>query len=307
MKKGKYSFRNIRYQKIASINVIAAICLSAMTSILFSQTPDSDEPVRLNRVIENLKQGKPALAATDFDTFSKESGDWLFIDMEHGPYDLDRLETTLSQLLYRSSNRPKLTPIVRIPMEGDEDFSWAVKQILDMGAFGIVFPHIETKEQALKAVRAMRYPPQRGAEYPEPRGRRGLGPGWASRYWGIPTSEYMKRADVWPLNPNGELLAMIMIETEKGVENIEEILEVPGIVVFVGPGDMSLSMGVLEHPEEIEPAIQAIANACRVYQIYCGMGGHFEGKALEDRISQGFQFFGRSIDLVNELGRIPSQ
>lgn len=69
-----------------------------------------------------------------------------------------------------------------------------------------MFPRIESKAQAIEAVRAMRYPPQRGAKYPEPAGRRGWGPGRAAAYWGLSVPDYaFTYADVWPLNPDGEL------------------------------------------------------------------------------------------------------
>ena len=120
---------------------------------------------RLNPLIAKLERQQPALTPTD----------WMFIDMEHGPYLLDRLQATLDDLAKRRTPNggPPTAPIVRIPLEGDENFRFAVKQVLDMGAYGVVFPHIETRQQAIEAVRAMRYPPQRGAKHPEPAGRRG--------------------------------------------------------------------------------------------------------------------------------------
>ena len=102
-------------------------------------------------------------------------------------------------------------------MEGDENVRFATKQVLDSGAFGVVFPRVETAEQAERAVRAMRYPPQRGEASPEPAGRRGWGPGRAALYWGLAVADYARRADVWPLDPEGELFAMIMIESVEGV------------------------------------------------------------------------------------------
>ena len=123
---------------------------------------------RLNPLIARLEKGEVALTGRD----------WLFIDMEHGPYLLDRLQSTLSDLGTRRApgGALEVAPIVRIPMEGDENVRFAAKQVLDMGALGVVFPHIDTPEQALNAIRAMRYPPQRGSKYPNPAGVRGWGP-----------------------------------------------------------------------------------------------------------------------------------
>ena len=97
----------------------------------------------------------------------------------------------------------------------------------------------------MKLVYSMRYPPQRGAKYPQPVGDRGCCPGDAPRYWGLSLHEYFLRADVWPLNPDGELLALVMIESREAIKNINEILSVPGLGgVLIGPHDLSLSLGV---------------------------------------------------------------
>ena len=91
-----------------------------------------------------------------------------------------------------------------------------VKQILDAGAMGIVLPQVRTTAEVTRLVRAMRYPPQRGAAQPEPRGRRGWGPPGARRLWGGHVERrYAAKADVWPLNPDGELLAIAMVETRE--------------------------------------------------------------------------------------------
>ena len=93
---------------------------------------------------------------------------------------------------------------------------------------GIIVPEVDTKEQALKLVQSMRYPPQRGAKYPQPVGNRGCCPGDAPRYWGLSLHDYFVRADVWPLNPDGELLAIVMVESREAIKNVNEILSVPG-------------------------------------------------------------------------------
>lgn len=246
------------------------------------QSGSAQTRVRLNRLIEQLEQGRPAISGTD----------WQFIDMEHGPYLLDRLESTLAGLKPEGAARPKVAPIVRIPLEGDENVKFAVKQVLDLGGFGVVFPHIETKEQALKAIRAMRYPPQRGTKYPDPPGVRGYGPGRAARYWGLAGPEYLQRADLWPLNPDGELFAMIMIESGEGVKNINEILEVPGIgAIFIGPADLGMSLGVgppsPNNAPEAEAAIQTVLKACLARKVTCGYA--VTAGDLDKRIAQGFK------------------
>jgi 4-hydroxy-2-oxoheptanedioate aldolase len=244
---------------------------------------------RLNPLIAKLEAGQPALTPTD----------WMFIDMEHGPYLLDRLQTTLDDVGKKKSSdgRFSTAPIVRIPLEGDESFRFAVKQVLDMGAMGVVFPHIDTRAQALEAIRAMRFPPQRGARTPEPAGKRGWGPGRAAALWGLPVNEYaFERADVWPLNPRGELFAMLMIETAEGVKNAEEIARVPGVgALFIGASDLGVSLGVGPplaggvNPPETEAAVQRVLRACQMAKVVCAypvLGGAAD---LQKRVGEGFK------------------
>jgi 4-hydroxy-2-oxoheptanedioate aldolase len=246
---------------------------------------------RLNPLIAKLEAGEPALTPAD----------WTFIDMEHGPYLLDRLQATLDGLGKRKKPEGQFetAPIVRIPLEGDEDFRFAVKQVLDMGAMGVVFPHVETRAQAVEAIRSMRYPPQRGSKIPaEPQGRRGWGPGRAAALWGFPVNQYaFERADVWPLNPQGELFALIMIETAEGVKHIDEIVRVPGVGgIFIGASDLGVSLGVGPpvngvNAPETESAVQSVLMACKRAKVACAypvLGGQAE---LERRRSEGFRVF----------------
>ena len=95
--------------------------------------------------------------------------------------------------------------MVRIPVNGVEMAQWQAKQALDIGCYGIVFPHISTVEEAANAVGACRYPRLKNAPLYEPAGIRGDGPTAAARYWGLTQQEYYKKADVWPLNKEGEI------------------------------------------------------------------------------------------------------
>src|SRR2546426_2080344 len=122
---------------------------------------------RLNKVIEAVEAGRAAVGGQD----------WRFIDMEHGPFSMDQLESTLAQMGKDrdATGRLKLAPLVRIPQESDEDFRWAVKQVLDAGAFGIVLTYVDTAEEAAKLVRTKRYPPTCDSNYPTPPAEREWG------------------------------------------------------------------------------------------------------------------------------------
>src|SRR5215210_4260318 len=96
---------------------------------------------------------------------------------------------------------------------------------------------VESKEEGVVEVGRMRYPQMKGAKYPEPIGIRGSGPANAMWNWGVDGDEYARRADVWPLNPEGDLLAIIMIESVEALKNLDEIAAVPGVgVLFPGAG-----------------------------------------------------------------------
>ena len=117
-----------------------------------------------------------------------------------------------------------MTPFVRIPPNGGETSQWVAKQVLDQGVYGIVWPHVSTVEEARNAVTACRYPRPRSAAYFEPAGQRGDAPAAAARYWGLTQQEYYARADVWPLNPQGEILVAIMCEEVRAIKNLPKML-----------------------------------------------------------------------------------
>ena len=117
---------------------------------------------------------------------------------------------------------------------------------------GIIINNVETVQQAEEVVRTMRYMPQRDSRFPTPRGVRGTA-GNAPWFWGVSGAEYRRRADLWPLNPEGELLFWAMIETVEGVRNADAIAQVPGVGGFYlgAGGDLSNSLGVpnATHPD----------------------------------------------------------
>ena len=157
---------------------------------------------------------------------------------------------------------PPVVPMVRIPPNGGEMNQWIAKQVLDIGVYGIVFPHVSSVDEAWNAVRACRYPRLPEVPLYNPPGIRGDAPTRAARYWGLTQQEYYARADVWPLAPQGEVLVVIQCEEVRAVENLPAILkEVPGIgVVLIGEGDLSQELGRprdYEHPV-VQDAITTI-------------------------------------------------
>ena len=123
-----------------------------------------------------------------------------------------------------------------------------IKQVLDTGVAGLMFPHIETAEQAIDAIRAVRYPQPPGAPNVEPEGLRGASNAIAARYWGMTSREYERRSDVWGLQPDADMLLILIIENRLGVENVRDIARAvtatrARVILWAGGGDMSLSYG----------------------------------------------------------------
>jgi 4-hydroxy-2-oxoheptanedioate aldolase len=197
------------------------------------------------------------------------------------------------QIVEQSTLAPAVTPMVRIPPNGGEHNQWIAKQVLDIGVFGIIFPHVSSVEEAWNAVRACRYPRLAAAPRYEPAGIRGDAPARAARYWGLTQQEYYKRADVWPLAPEGEILVVIQCEDTRAIDNLPKILkEVPGIgVVLIGEGDLSQELGYprdYEHPV-VADAIDNILRICKEHHIPCGHP-HPDARNIERLVARGYQF-----------------
>ena len=260
---------------------------------------------RLNGIIRAWEQGRPCYAsfahperqvAIEFSTAPYDS---VVFEMEHNSWDPNVLQDSLQYLLNRKqildagSLAPTVTPIVRIPANGGENNQWLAKQALDRGVYGVIWPHVSTVEQAYNAVSACRYPRPKTAPNYEPAGARGDGPHTCSRYWGLSQQEYYVKADVWPLNPQGEVLVILMIEDVQGIANLDDILRnVPGVgCVLIGEGDLSQELGVprkYEHPVVLE-AMSKILSTCKKHNIRVGHP-HVTTKNVESVIAQGYTF-----------------
>jgi len=259
----------------------------------------AQDGVRLNRTIELLEGGQPAFGVLSSDysianaqTLARSNLDFIIVDMEHFPFNVERLQLFLlamtdKRVIQEKGNlQMNVTPFVRVPATGPEEALFQAKQVLDVGVFGVMFPSIDSREEAEAAVGATRYPQQRGAADFEPRGLRGRNPANATWFWGV--RDYMERADVWPRDPRGELLAILQIESPEGVANVEEIVSVPGVgVIFIGPSDLTASMG-FPPAAEVEAAIQRVLRACLAQGVPCAITTG--AGSVEQRIAEGFRF-----------------
>jgi 4-hydroxy-2-oxoheptanedioate aldolase len=260
---------------------------------------------RVNGVIRALEAGQTAV--TCFSSPDVEAAialatakyDAVVYEMEHNGYDIRAFRDCLQYMLNRGqiarsgSVAPAVAPFARIPPNGGEKAQFQAKQVLDLGAYGVIWPHISNVEQAYNAVAACRYPRLKDKPIYEPAGIRGDGPTSAVRYWGVSQQEYYERADVWPLNPKGEIFVILMIEDIEGIKNLKDILKnVPGIgAVLIGEGDLSQELGYprqYEHKVVLEHMAQIVAT-CKECGVVVGHP-HVEAGNAERIVKEGYRF-----------------
>ena len=284
------------------MTIIRRKIIATVLGLLVVSIASTVQAQRLNKLIELIENDQPAFGVLSFDyslnnarSMATSGLDFVFIDMEHAPFDVERLRefllgmTNKRSILEKGSLQPDVVPFVRIPAAGGaEELIAQAKQVLDIGVFGIFFPAVHTREQAELAVKATRYPQYNGAPDYEPAGLRGRNPSNAVWYWGI--NDYHAKADVWPLDPEGELLAMMFNESAEGAENIDEIITVPGLgAIFIGPSDLSTSMGYASPAApQVEEAIQRVLRACLDNDVPCAITTG--PSSVQQRIEEGFSF-----------------
>jgi 4-hydroxy-2-oxoheptanedioate aldolase len=251
---------------------------------------------RVNRVIELLQQDQPVFA-TGAPALTHEAGvaaaqtraDFFIIDFEHHPFDMGGLRAFMKGLVdggpTRSGHRtpPVVTtlPVLGTSAEAVRANTWQINHLLAAGVHGLLLCHAENPEAVSAFVSATRYPFNKlGLDQLEEGRRGGGGQGYAAQIWGLPVPEYLAKADPWPLNPEGELLLGLKVETKRALANSEKTLAVPGLAFSEwGPGDMGMSLAKqylhdgyrpdeeFAHDPPYGPAMQAaqrrVFEACR--------------------------------------------
>jgi 4-hydroxy-2-oxoheptanedioate aldolase len=263
---------------------------------------------RINRAIELLEQDQAiyyvgphtghVLTTAQGIEDSKTWADYINVGMEHGAFDMTGLAEYLKGLVdggpTRSGHRAP-TVIVEAPVNGTDEQNvrfnaWQFRQVLGRGAHGILLCQAETAGAARVFVESCRYPHHhegvdisqptplqrlRGTALSPPIG--GLGVGTRGRgsettaaaIWGVSPPEYMELCEPWPLNPKGELLLGVKLESPEGIAHCEEILATPGLgFAELGPGDLSLALGYKEmprdkYPPEMAEARERVLGACK--------------------------------------------
>jgi 2-keto-3-deoxy-L-rhamnonate aldolase RhmA len=226
--------------------------------------------------------------------------DYMNVGMEHGAFDMTGLAEYMHGLVgggpTRSGHRTP-TVIVEAPVNGTDEANvrfnaWQFRQILGRGAHGILLCQAETADAVRAFVESCRYPHHpagvdgsipspvermRGAQRPAHANEGKLGIGTrgrgseatAAEIWGVTQQDYMQRCEPWPLNPAGELLLGVKLESPEGIAHADEICAVPGLgFAELGPGDLGLSLGYTTlqrdpYPPEMAEARAKVFAACK--------------------------------------------
>jgi 2-keto-3-deoxy-L-rhamnonate aldolase RhmA len=222
--------------RVAGLSV--AVCTLLAAPLAAQRNPQGGGTPHLNTIIERFEADLPSFNGEHWNNLP---------GIEHNPFAYPLVEEALAALRPEGSTKPIGFPVVRIDFEGFQEYNHLVTGLLNRGFGGIILPMVETIPEITEFVATMRHPPQRATpdHLRYPYGTRGWNDGAAIQYWGLEPDVYVTMADVWPLNPQGELMAFIMIETPEMVAMIRDVLSVPGLSgILVGQGYLSLRVGV---------------------------------------------------------------
>lgn len=238
-----------------------------------------------NRALERLRAGRIAVGTTvrlpcpeTIDILRQHPFDFFFVDMEHGGFGMDSLRRMLLPLGVSG-----IAPIVRVPDQN----AGTIGQVLDLGAAGVIVPHVRSSEDARRVVNAARYPPT---------GSRGVCLGLRPQgYTTVEANEYIAHA-------NASVLVVLMIESYEAVERIDEIVAVPGIdVVVIGridlAYDMGLGMPIPRDDRRYRDAMHRAEAAILASGLVLG-GGAADAVEAEARMKAGVRFLHLQSDQV---------
>jgi 2-dehydro-3-deoxyglucarate aldolase len=207
---------------------------------------------------------------------AKAGFEWLVVDMEHSVITLD-----IAQQLIQVIEGCDVVPLVRV----GENNPNMIKRVMDAGAYGVIVPMINTKEQAEAAVKAVKYPPL---------GTRGVGLARAQGYG--------DKFDEYAATVNAESIVIAQVEHIDAVNNLESILSVEGIDgCIIGPYDLSGSLGVpgnFEHPDVLA-ALRKVEQTCQKRRVALGM--HViqpDYRQVMEKVAKGYSFIGFSLDIL---------
>ena len=275
--------------KTAWMTALAVVILTAMSARAQQVVPPDNVSVpempkqttrtgkHVNRIIDMWLKNQPVYYAQisgggyeDGKRLAATKADYITYEMEHGPLDFKELREFMRGLADAGPTRTgHKTPavIVTLPIAGTADAlranAWMIQQALAAGVHGILLCNAESAEAARLMIEASRYPFAPRVEGLA-QGTRGNGSqAYAAQMWGVTGQEYMRIAEPWPLNPDGELLFGLKIENPRADANVESSTRVPGIAFAEwGPGDHGFYLlgrpGTYQGAGEAAPQMAAV-------------------------------------------------
>jgi 4-hydroxy-2-oxoheptanedioate aldolase len=273
--------------------------------------------------------------------------DYINVGFEHGAMDFAGLAEYLEGMIEggpTNSGHRTPTVIVEAPVNGiNEEYilynAWQFRVILGRGVHGILLCQAETPEAVRAFVESCRYPQGTIGTDPsfatplerlkgKPRGKPGMKDGrpllglgtrgrgseaTAAHVWGLSADEYTAKADPWPLNPDGELMLGIKLESPEGIARADEILAVPGLAFAeLGPGDLSHALGYKrmphrdEYPPEMKEAREKVFAACKRNGV-AFLEGAADAEGVKRRIDEGVRIFSGHSEENAAAGRAHSK
>jgi len=248
-------------------------------SALGAEAPEQLEPKRINKAIELLEMGEPVyyvqVSSGGYEAglrLAQTYADAVGYNLEQASYSMMEFRAFIQGLIDGGptpSGHRTPAVIATLPLAGREAStvlanSWMVEQALSAGAHGIWLIHARSEEAVREFVASARYPFSPPLEGIREGLRSSGGEGMAAQAWGISSSDYLRVADLWPDNPEGEILLGIKTEDRHSVEVADALISVPGIsMVEWGPNSMAMSFNLPLEAPEVQEARRRVAEAAR--------------------------------------------
>jgi len=280
-------------------------------------------PKRINKAIELLESNQPIYyvhAYGGYEEGKKVAQTWadvIIYDMEHNPLDFSKLREFMKGLVDGGptpSGHRTPAVIVVLPILGTSETSieagyWAIQQALAQGVHGIHLARARDPNAVKKFIQAVRYPIHKQEINSIGEGFRGWGSHkFAAWVWGVPETTYLKIADPWPLNPNGEIMLGVKIEDPHALKNAPKTLSIPGLCFAEhGPRDFGLSLGYLEGratppmPKEVIEVGKKVLSLCKKYHLF--FLDNVTPENVKERIDEGVMICAGGIKEAAEIGR----
>lgn len=309
-------------------HLIVLLMLLFFVDLSFAQTNQNTKttwkPKRLNKCIELLEAGQPIYYVAAYGGYedgvklAKTWADYIMYNMEHKPLDFTLLHNFMKGLVDGGptpSGHRTPAVIVILPLQGInlttvEGSQWMVQQALAQGVYGVQVVHARSPKAVKEFVRSARYPIHKQAINILGEGLRGYGSQkFAAWVWGVSEKEYFEKADVWPLNPNGEIMLGVKIEDRHALKNADKTLSVPGICYAEhGPRDMGLSYGYINNPvnppgipAEVDSAEHKVLKLSKKHHIY--FLDNVLPNTVKHQIDRGIMIGGGRRQDAAEIGR----